>query len=326
MTLQEDSLGAGGAGTTTASPARTESPGDSAALVRKAARNRHKEWLLAATLLAPNLILLAVFTYRPLLDNIRLSFFNWNISSPTSTFVGLDNYVEWFSRDDTKTIVLNTLVFTFFAVIGSMVIGLALALLLNQNIKGRNFARSVVFAPYAISGAAIGIAFQFVFDPNFGLIQEILGWFGVDSPNFYAVPGWAMFMVTFTFVWKNLGYTFVIYLAALQGLDKELDEAAAIDGTGRWRKFWRVTMPQLRNTTFFLSITVLLNSVQVFDIINVMTRGGPQGNGTQTLVFQIYNETFVNFRAGYGATAATILFLILLIITLIQVRIMDKRG
>ena len=326
MTFQEDSSGAGGAGTTTASPARAESPGDSAALVRKAKRNRYKEWLLAAALLAPNLILLAVFTYRPLLDNIRLSFFNWNISSPNSTFVGLDNYVEWFSRDDTKTIVLNTLVFTFFAVIGSMVIGLALALLLNQNIKGRNFARSVVFAPYAISGAAIGIAFQFVFDPNFGLIQEILGWFGVDSPNFYAVPGWAMFMVTFTFVWKNLGYTFVIYLAALQGLDKELDEAAAIDGTGRWRKFWRVTMPQLRNTTFFLSITVLLNSVQVFDIINVMTRGGPQGNGTQTLVFQIYNETFVNFRAGYGATAATILFLILLIITLIQVRIMDKRG
>ena len=326
MTFQEDSSGAGGAGTTTASPARAESPGDTAALVRKAKRNRYKEWLLAAALLAPNLILLAVFTYRPLLDNIRLSFFNWNISSPNSTFVGLDNYVEWFSRDDTKTIVLNTLVFTFFAVIGSMVIGLALALLLNQNIKGRNFARSVVFAPYAISGAAIGIAFQFVFDPNFGLIQEILGWFGVDSPNFYAVPGWAMFMVTFTFVWKNLGYTFVIYLAALQGLDKELDEAAAIDGTGRWRKFWRVTMPQLRNTTFFLSITVLLNSVQVFDIINVMTRGGPQGNGTQTLVFQIYNETFVNFRAGYGATAATILFLILLIITLIQVRIMDKRG
>lgn len=298
----------------------------SSELVRRATRSRHKEWLLAAVLLAPNLFLLAVFTYRPLLDNIRLSFFNWNISSPSSTFVGLDNYIEWFTRDDTKTIVFNTVIFTFFAVVGSMVIGLTLALLLNQRIKGRNLARSVVFAPYAISGAAIGIAFQFVFDPNFGLIQEILGWFGASSPNFYAVPGWALFMVTFTFVWKNLGYTFVIYLAALQGLDKELDEAAAIDGTGRWRKFWRVTMPQLRNTTFFLSITVLLNSVQVFDIINVMTRGGPQGNGTQTLVFQIYNETFVNFRAGYGATAATILFLILLVVTLIQVRIMDKRG
>lgn len=305
---------------------RATSAQKQAELENKAKKGRRREWWLAAALLAPNLILLAVFTYRPLLDNIRLSFFQWNISSPTSTFVGLQNYIEWFTRDDTKTIVFNTLVFTFFAVIGSMVIGLALALLLNQRIKGRNFTRSVVFAPYAISGAAIGVAFQFVFDPSFGLIQEMLSWFGIDSPNFYAVPGWALFMVTFTFVWKNLGYTFVIYLAALQGLDKELDEAAAIDGTPWWRKFWRVTMPQLRPTTFFLSITVMLNSVQVFDIINVMTRGGPQGNGTTTLVYQIYNETFVNFRAGYGATAATILFLILLVITLIQVRIMDKRG
>ncbi len=305
---------------------RAASSQKQAELENKAKKGRRREWWLAAALLAPNLILLAVFTYRPLLDNIRLSFFQWNISSPTSTFVGLQNYIEWFTRDDTKTIVFNTLVFTFFAVIGSMVIGLALALLLNQRIKGRNFTRSVVFAPYAISGAAIGVAFQFVFDPSFGLIQEMLSWFGIDSPNFYAVPGGALFMVTFTFVWKNLGYTFVIYLAALQGLDKELDEAAAIDGTPWWRKFWRVTMPQLRPTTFFLSITVMLNSVQVFDIINVMTRGGPQGNGTTTLVYQIYNETFVNFRAGYGATAATILFLILLVITLIQVRIMDKRG
>ena len=299
---------------------------DTDSLRKKAQAKKRQEWWLAAVLLAPNLLLLAIFTYRPLLDNIRLSFFNWNISSPTSTFVGFQNYAEWVSRDDTKVIVSNTVIFTFFAVIGSLILGLALALLLNQKLRGRNFTRSVVFAPYAISGAAIGIAFQFIFDPNFGLIQEMLGWFGVDSPNFYAVPGWALFMETFTFVWKNLGYTFVIYLAALQGLSKDLEEAAAIDGASTWTRFRRVTLPQLRPTTFFLSITVTLNSVQVFDIINVMTRGGPQGNGTTTLVFQIYQETFVNFRAGYGATAATIMFLILLIITLIQVRIMDKRD
>ncbi|HAT1290690.1 TPA: sugar ABC transporter permease [Corynebacterium striatum] len=299
---------------------------DTDSLRKKAQAKKRQEWWLAAVLLAPNLLLLAIFTYRPLLDNIRLSFFNWNISSPTSTFVGFQNYAEWVSRDDTKVIVSNTVIFTFFAVIGSLILGLALALLLNQKLRGRNFTRSVVFAPYAISGAAIGIAFQFIFDPNFGLIQEMLGWFGVDSPNFYAVPGWALFMVTFTFVWKNLGYTFVIYLAALQGLSKDLEEAAAIDGASTWTRFRRVTLPQLRPTTFFLSITVTLNSVQVFDIINVMTRGGPQGNGTTTLVFQIYQETFVNFRASYGATAATIMFLILLIITLIQVRIMDKRD
>ena len=285
---------------------------------------RRREVLLAIALLVPNLTLLTLFVYRPLLDNIRLSFFQWNIASPTATFVGTDNYVEWFSREDTKTIMLNTVFFTFFAVIGSMVLGLILALLLDQKLIGRNFVRSVAFAPFAISGAAIGIAFQFVFDPNYGLIQELIGWLGIASPNFYNEPKWALVMVTFTFVWKNLGYTFVIYLAALQGLNRELDEAAMIDGANRWTKFWRVTFPQLRPSTFFLSITVTLNSVQVFDIISVMTRGGPQTHGTTTLVYQIYQETFENFRAGYGATVATILFLILLTITLIQVRVMDK--
>lgn len=293
-------------------------------LRQKAERAKRREWWLAALLLAPNLILLTVFTYRPLIDNIRLSFFNWNISSPTSTFIGLDNYKEWFTREDTRTIMSNTLIFTFFAVLGSMVLGLALAMVLDQKLKGRNFTRSVVFAPFAISGAAIGVAFQFIFDPNYGLIQDLLARIGQDAPNFYGEPKWAMFMVTFTFVWKNLGYTFVIYLAAMQGLSKDLEEAAAIDGANWWTRFTKVTLPQLRPTTFFLSITVTLNSVQVFDIINVMTRGGPQGDGTMTLVFQVYEETFRNFRAGYGATVATILFLILLVITLIQVRYMDK--
>ncbi|MEK0372304.1 sugar ABC transporter permease [Corynebacterium mastitidis] len=279
---------------------------------------------MALALLAPNLVLLGIFTYRPLVDNIRLSLYAWNISSPTAQFIGLDNYAEWLSRDDTKTILLNTVTFTFCAVVGSMVLGLGLAMLLDQKLRGRNIARSVVFAPFAISGAAIGVAFQFIFDPSFGLIQAVLGWFGIDSPDFYQVPGWAMFMVTTTFVWKNLGYTFVIYLAALQGLSKDLEEAAAIDGAGWWTRLTRVTLPQLRPTTFFLSITVTLNSVQVFDLINVMTRGGPQIEGTTTLVYQVYQETFVNFRAGYGATVATVLFLILLGITLVQVRYMDK--
>ncbi|WPF67305.1 MULTISPECIES: sugar ABC transporter permease [unclassified Corynebacterium] len=290
----------------------------------RGAASRGKEALLALAFLAPNLLLLGIFTYRPLVDNIRLSFYAWNISSPTAQFIGLDNYVEWFTREDTRTILSNTLIFTVCAVIGSMVLGLVLAMLLDQKLRGRNFARSVVFAPFAISGAAIGVAFQFIFDPSFGLIQSVLGWFGVESPDFYQVPGWALFMVTVTFVWKNLGYTFVIYLAALQGLSKDLDEAAAIDGAGWWTRLTKVTLPQLRPTTFFLSIMVTLNSVQVFDIINVMTRGGPQIEGTTTLVYQVYQETFVNFRAGYGATAATILFLILLGITLVQVRYMDK--
>jgi sn-glycerol 3-phosphate transport system permease protein len=282
------------------------------------------EWSLAALLLLPNLVLLIVFTYRPLLDNIRLSFTDWNISSPIANPVGLSNYIEWFGRDDTRIIVRNTVVFTVATVGISMALGLGLALLLDQKLRGRNLVRSVVFAPFVISGAAIGIAFQFVFDPNYGLIRDLLVRIGVGVPDFYQQPGWALFMVTVTYIWKNIGYTFVIYLAALQGRRADLDEAAEIDGASAWTRFRRVLMPQLRPTTFFLSITVLLSSVQVFDIINVMTRGGPQGNATTTLVYQVYQETFVNQRAGYGATVATVMFVILLAVTVVQVRFMDR--
>ena len=272
----------------------------------------------------PNLVLLVVFTYRPLVDNIRLSFQNWNISSPTATFIGLDNYAEWFTSPDSGTVLWNTVVFTGFAVLGSMVLGLVLALLLDQKLFGRNAVRSMVFAPFVLAGAAVGVAFQFVFDPTFGLIQDLLGRVGVDAPAFYQEPGWALFMVTVTYIWKNLGYTFVIYLAALQGRRAELDEAAEIDGASTWSKFRKVTWPQLRPATFFLLITVLLNSFQVFDVIHTMTRGGPLGNGTTTMVYQVYQETFVNQRAGYGATVATILFVGLLAITLAQVYVMER--
>lgn len=290
-------------------------------------RKRKLDWRqigLAALLIGPNLLLLILFTYRPLVDNIRISFFNWNISSPTMTFVGLQNYIDWFQAPDTGRVVFNTVVFTFFAVVGSMVLGLALALLLDQKLFGRAAVRSIVFAPYVIAGAAIGVAFQFVFDPNYGLIQYFLGLIGVDVPNFYQQQNWALFMITVTYVWKNVGYVFVIYLAALQGRRRDLDEASEIDGTPAARHFFRVVLPQLRGTTFFLLITVLLNSFQVFDIINAMTGGGPFGYGTSTMVFQVYQETFINNRAGYGAAVATIMFLVVLVITVLQIRLQER--
>lgn len=290
-------------------------------------RKRKLDWRqigLAALLIGPNLLLLILFTYRPLVDNIRISFFNWNISSPTMTFVGLQNYIDWFQAPDTGRVVFNTVVFTFFAVVGSMVLGLALALLLDQKLFGRAAVRSMVFAPYVIAGAAIGVAFQFVFDPNYGLIQYFLGLLGVDVPNFYQQQNWALFMITVTYVWKNVGYVFVIYLAALQGRRRDLDEASEIDGTPAVRHFFRVVLPQLRGTTFFLLITVLLNSFQVFDIINAMTGGGPFGYGTSTMVFQVYQETFINNRAGYGAAVATIMFLVVLVITVLQIKLQER--
>lgn len=283
-----------------------------------------RELGLAALLIGPNLALLILFTYRPLLDNIRISFYNWNISSPRMDFVGLGNYIQWFQAPETGRVVFNTVVFTFFAVAGSMVIGLGLAVLLDRKLFGRAAARSVVFAPYVISGAAIGVAFQFVFDPNYGLVQYFLGLVGIDSPNFYQNKNWALFMITVTYIWKNVGYVFVIYLAALQGRRADLDEASEIDGTPPVRHFFRVVMPQLREATFFLLVTTLLNSFQVFDVINAMTGGGPFGYGTSTMVFQVYQETFVNNRAGYGAAVATIMFLVVLVLTVGQLKIQER--
>ncbi|PWJ25259.1 carbohydrate ABC transporter membrane protein 1 (CUT1 family) [Branchiibius hedensis] len=282
------------------------------------------EWLLALALLLPNLVLLIVFTYRPLLDNIRLSFTDWNIAAPLANYIGLENYRTWLSDPNSHLVLRNTLIFTVATVGLSLLIGLALAMLLDQKLRGRNLVRSAIFAPFVISGAAIGIAFQFVFDPNFGMVHDLLARVGINTPDFYQEPGWALVMVTATYVWKNIGYTFVIYLAALQGRRTDLDEAAEIDGASAWQHFRRVLLPQLRPTTYFLSITVLLSSVQVFDIINVMTKGGPQGYGTTTMVYQVYRETFVNNKAGYGATVATIMFLILLVVTVVQVRVMDR--
>lgn len=294
---------------------------------RRRRRRGSRRTLLATALVAPNLLLLLLFTYRPLLDNIRLSFFTWNISATRpAVFVGLTNYIEWAKDPESWQIVLQTVVFTVSAVGGSMMLGLALALLLDRPLRGRNVVRSLVFAPYMISGAAVGVAFQFVFDPKYGMIQDLLARIGMESPEFYTHPRWALFMIITTYVWKNLGYTFVIYLAALQGLRKDLDEAAEIDRTSGLRKFFRVTLPQLRPTTFFLSVTVLLNSMQVFDIINVMTQGGPLGNSTSTMVYQVYQETFVNGRAGYGAAVATLMFLAVLVVTVVQVRLQDRKG
>src|SRR5262249_28955011 len=203
---------------------------------RKWSDARQTRWLFVA-LVGPNVALLLLFIYRPLLDNIRLSFFEWNISDPKAHFVGLSNYTEWFTRADTRQIVLNTVVFTVAAVVGSMVLGLVVAVLLDQPLRGRNFVRSTVFAPFVISGAAVGLAAQFVFDPHFGLVQDLLHRFGVGVPDFYQEPHWALFMVTVTYIWKNLGYTFVIYLAALQGVRRDLLEAAEIDRASRWATF-----------------------------------------------------------------------------------------
>ncbi len=274
--------------------------------------------------IAPNIALLVLFTYRPLVESVRLSFYDWDLISPQKTWVGFENYTDYFSDPTSRYIIRNTLVFTAATVGATMAIGLGLALLLNLQLRARNLARTVLFAPYVLGGAAIGIIWLFIFDPRFGLVSALLDRLGIPSPNWYNDPNWAMPMVIIVYTWKNLGYATVIYLAGLQTIPKDLYEAARVDGAGAWSRFWHVTLPQLSPMTFFLLVTTMLSSMQAFDIISVMTAGGPL-DATKTMVYQVYEEAFVRFRVGDASTVATVLFFILLGATLLQVRFLERR-
>ncbi len=292
-----------------------------------APRAFRRKWLpyaLFLLLVAPNMLLLATFTYRPLVESIRLSLYDWDLISPEKRWVGLENYTDYLSDPTSRYIIRNTLVFTAATVAGTMGIGLGAALLLNQKLRGRNAARTILFAPYVLGGAAVGIIWLFIFDPRFGLVSAILDRFGVPSPNWYNDPNWAMPMVIIVYTWKNLGYATVVYLAGLQSIPRDLYEAARVDGAGAWARFRHVTLPGLSPMTFFLLITTMLGSMQAFDIISVMTDGGPL-DATKTMVYQVYDEAFVRFRVGDASTVATVLFFILLAVTFLQVRLLERR-
>ncbi|MFQ4150584.1 sugar ABC transporter permease [Arthrobacter sp. LAPM80] len=283
-----------------------------------------KTWLLFLLFAGPNVALLIIFTYKPLIQSLQYSLLQWNIGSATARFIGLENYVSWFTDPTTANVVRVTVVFTVATVGGGMALGLALALLLNRKLRGTGLARTVVVAPFVLSGVAVGLLWLFVFDPNFGVLGALLKAAGVSGPDWYNDPHWALPMIIIVYLWKNVGYVALIYLAALQAVPKDLLEAANLDGAGAFASFRNVVLPLLGPTTFFLSVTTLLSSLQSFDIIQAMTRGGPL-EGTTTLMYQIYEEGFAVGRAGYSSAIATVLFIVLLAITAVQMLFVQKK-
>ncbi|WP_242701587.1 carbohydrate ABC transporter permease [Arthrobacter cavernae] len=292
--------------------------------LRRRRRWPWKSWLLFLLFAGPNVALLIVFTYKPLLQSLYYSTLQWNIGSATARQVGLGNYIDWFTDPTTAHVVMVTVVFTIATVGGGMVLGLALAVLLNRRLRGRGAARTVVVAPYVLSGVAVGLLWLFVFDPNFGICAALLRAVGLASPDWYNDPQWALLMVIVVYLWKNVGYVALVYLAALQTVPADLLEAAALDGATPFHAFRRIVLPLLGPTTFFLAVTTLLSSLQSFDIIQAMTQGGPL-EGTTTMMYQIYQEGFQTGRAGYSSAVATILFVVLLLVTFVQMKYVEKR-
>ncbi len=291
--------------------------------VRRRSVAEHREWLLFALLVGPNMLLFGIFTYWPLIYNGYLSFVRWDMLAPVKIWVGWGNYRYLFNSPDFGRIVLNTLVFTVASVVLTCVLGLLVALLLNQPLRARNTVRGVVFSPVMLSGAAIGIVWIYIFDARFGLLQSLIGPLGLQSPRWLLDTFWAMPAVIIVHVWKTIGYAVVIYLAGLQGIPRELYEAALVDGADAWARFRNVTLPGLSPVIFFLLITTVLAGFQSFDIIKVMTNGGPV-NATTTLIYYLYQEGFVGFNAGRAGVASVLLFVVMLLFTIVQMRTSER--
>ncbi|MFD8866915.1 carbohydrate ABC transporter permease [Streptomyces sp. NPDC059590] len=256
--------------------------------------------------------------------NAYLSLTDWDMISPAKDFVGLGNYADLLTDPDFRATLWITVLFVVGIVAGGIVLGLATALLLNQKLRGRNVVRTLTFAPYVLSGAAVGTLWLFVFDPNYGLIRPLMDPLGLTAPAMMTDSKWALTGLILVYLWKNTGFVAVVYLAGLQGLPREVYEAAALDGAGPWTRLRRITLPLLSPVTFFLLVTCTISTFQAFDVLAMMTSGGP-GTSTSTLSWFIYDQGFRAFDAGRAAAGAMIMFAVLLLITAGQARYLERK-
>ena len=290
---------------------------------RNARRKLARNWFWFVLFVGPNLALIATFIYYPLGMNVFFSTLDWKIGSQNATSVGLSNYIEFFTSPRGIEVWRVTLIFTVVTVVGSMVLGLLLALVLNRQLPGRTVVRTAIFAPYVLSGVGVGLVWNFIFDPNIGVMRYLLSFIGKTSPQWFIDPTLSLIMVIVVYIWKNLGYAAVIFIAGLQSIPDDLLEAASIDGAGPIRRFFNIVLPLLTPTVFFLMIATILNSVQAFDILRTMT---PTGNGTNTIIFEIYIQGFgVYQRAGYAAAISVVLFIALFALTALQMRFVERK-
>lgn len=274
--------------------------------------------------LTPTLVIFMTFIVFPVLFSFYLSFHQWNMFSPQKSFIGLENYTRLFQDHEFWLVLKNTLIYTICTVPLNMVFALLAAVSLNRVIFGKKLLTTAFFAPVIISPVAAAVIWRWMYEPNFGLMNHFLSFFGVEGINWLNNPDSAMAAIIIMGVWKTFGVNMVLFSAGLQAIPEGYYEAADIDGAGKWSKFWSITFPLLSPTTFFILIMSMIGSFQVFDIVYVLTSGGPLGS-TKVLVFYLYENAFKFFEMGYASAVAYVLFFILVIFTLLQVKYMKSR-
>lgn len=262
----------------------------------------------------PALIPLLIFWLGPLGYIVYLSFTDWDFMSPDKLFVGLDNYTYLLTNSEFYRSLKVTLLFGLGSVIPTTVGGLALAMLMNSKMKSSGIFRTLLFSPWVTPTVAVSIAWSWIFEPQVGLANLMLGWVGVSPIGWLRDMDWALVAVLIVTLWKSIGWAMVFYLVALRNLPSDLLEAASIDGAGAWDKFRSITLPLISPTTFFLSIILTIQSLQAYDQINVMTQGGPAGS-TRTLLYMYYQSAFESFNVGEASSIAVVIILICVLLS-----------
>ena len=279
--------------------------------------------------LLPGFILFVVFVVYPMLYSLRISFYDWNIIKPAkSTWVGLDNYRTLLESPILHRAVLNTLVYATITVPGQMILALVVAILLDQNIRGKTFFRVAYYLPVITSWVIVTLIFEYLFNSQAGLINYLLRdvLHLVDEPiRWLADPILAMVPINLLGIWKGVGWSAVILLAALQEIPIGLQEAAAVDGAGPWHRFRTITLPLLRPTLVYLLVVLVIGALNVYIPILLMTDGGQPLDLTHSVLTLMVEETFDRLNFGGGAAISYLLMAFVFVISVVQIRLLRQR-
>jgi ABC-type sugar transport system permease subunit len=288
----------------------------------RASRNRISPYLY----LIPSLIFLVAFTYYPIISAVYISLHEWNLFTPRPYFVGLENYAALLDDPLFWRVVRNTVVYVLGTIPITMLLALTLAILLNERLGWlRNVYRVAAFYPTMIPMAAAAMLWVWLLNPGIGLINHYLSWLGVPRIEWLYNMDWALPAIMFTAIWKNFGYFMLIYLAGLQNLPGELYESASLEGAGFWQKVRYITLPLLAPTSVFVIVVGIITSFNVFDLVHLMTQGGP-GNRTNVMVYYIYQNAFRFSDLGMGSTLTVVFVVAILIVILVIMRFLERRA
>ena len=269
------------------------------------------------------MILIGIFGLLPVLMSLQLSFQKSDLLTPETPWVGTENYRRLADDPVFAEAIKHTLIYTALFVPGTMLVGLFVAAAMNRSIRFISFYRTTAYITMAVSTISQAIAFLWLTNRDFGLINAALGVVGISPQPFLASPSQALYVIVAMTIWGWTGFSVIVYLAALQGVPPELHEAAAIDGASRFTRFRTITVPLLGPANLFLMVWLTINALQLFDVVYQTTRGGPL-RATTVIVYYLWDRAFVQFDAGYAAAMAYVLFVVIVVVTAVQFRIARK--